>query len=225
MAAPVDRADWGELVVVRHGETAWSRTGRHTGRSDIPLTENGVAQARAQGEALAGREFGLTLISPLQRARHTADLIGFGDGELEPDLMEWDYGPVEGLTRVQVIEALGHPWAALGDGVRQHLAIYGTDDLPADQRNPHPGPGELVEEVAARAARVIARAEPVLRSGADVLFVAHGHVLRILTATWLELHAEVAERLEMGTAARSVLGYDRGARCLRHWNVPPGVRE
>lgn len=211
----------GELVLVRHGETAWSSAGRHTGRSDVPLTAEGEAQARATGEALRGREFGLVLTSPLGRARRTAELAGYGGSETDPDLAEWDYGVVEGLTRTQVSDALGRRWAALTDGVRVPLTVSGLDDLPAEQRNPDPGDGELVEEVAARAARAIARAEPVLRDGHDVLFVAHGHLLRILTAVWLELHPEVAERLALGTAARCVLGYDRGARSLVHWNVLP----
>ncbi|TGO04191.1 histidine phosphatase family protein [Serinibacter arcticus] len=211
----------GELVLVRHGETAWSSAGRHTGRSDVPLTADGEAQARATGAALHGREFALVLTSPLGRARRTAELAGYGGSEIDPDLAEWDYGPVEGLTRTQVSDALGRRWAALTDGVRVPLTVSGLDDLPAEQRNPDPGDGELVEEVAARAARVIARAEPVLRDGHDVLFVAHGHLLRILTAAWLELHPEVAERLVLGTAARCVLGYDRGARSLVHWNVLP----
>ena len=213
----------GELVVVRHGETAWSRLGRHTGRTDVPLTDAGQEQARETGRALAGVSFGLVLASPLGRARRTAELIGYPDATLEPDLVEWDYGPVEGLTRTQVREDLGTPWSVLSDGVRQPLSISGTQDVPPQWRHPDPGPGELVEEVAARAARVIARVEPVLRAGDDVLLVAHGHLLRILTATWLELHADTAERLALGTAARSVLGYDRGVRSLTHWNVPPGV--
>jgi len=211
----------GELVLVRHGETTWSSAGRHTGRSDVPLTADGEAQARATGEALAGRTFGLVLTSPLGRARRTAELAGYGGAEIDPDLAEWDYGRVEGLTRTQVSDALGRRWAALTDGVRVPLEVSGLDDLPPEQRNPEPGDGELVEEVAARAARVVARAETTLLEGQDVLLVAHGHLLRILTAVWLELHPEVAERLALGTAARSVLGYDRGARSLVHWNVLP----
>ncbi|GMA30504.1 histidine phosphatase family protein [Litorihabitans aurantiacus] len=211
----------GELVLVRHGETAWSRAGRHTGRSDLPLTPDGEEQARATGRALAGREFALVLTSPLTRARRTAELAGYGGAEVEPDLAEWDYGPVEGLTRVEVADALGRGWAALTDGVRVPLTVSGTDDLAPDERNPEPGEGELIEEVAARAARVIARAETTLLDGGDVLLVAHGHLLRILTSVWLGLSPEVAERLVLGTAARCVLGYDRGARSLVHWNVAP----
>lgn len=211
----------GELLLVRHGETAWSRAGRHTGRTDIPLTAAGEDQARATGAALAGRTFGLALVSPLGRARRTAELIGHGDARVEPDLAEWDYGPVEGLTRGQVRENLGRPWSVLPGGVRLPLTISGTQDLPPELRRGDAGPGELVEEVAARAARVIALVEPTLQDGQDVLLVAHGHLLRIFTTVWLELHADVAERLALGTAARSVLGYDRGTRALVHWNVLP----
>ncbi|PWD52613.1 histidine phosphatase family protein [Serinibacter arcticus] len=208
-------------MLVRHGETAWSRAGRHTGRSDIPLTDAGEAQARATGIALAGRHFSLVLTSPLGRARRTAELVGHGDALVEPDLAEWDYGPVEGLTRTQVRENLGRPWSVLPGGVRVPVTISGTADVPPEQRPAEPGPGELVEEVAARAARVIARIEPTLLAGEDVLLVAHGHLLRIFTTVWLDLHAEVAERLALGTAARCVLGYDRGVRSLEHWNVLP----
>lgn len=215
----------GQLVAVRHGETVWSAAGRHTGRTDLDLTAGGDAQARATGRSLGPRAFGLVLVSPLRRARRTAELAGFGEYETDPDLLEWDYGPVEGLTRAQVSENLGFAWAALTDGVRQPLTISGVDDVLAAQRNPQPGPGELVEEVAARAARVIARVEPVLAAGEDVLVVAHGHLLRILACTWLDLHPEVAERLVLGTAARCVFGYDRGVRSLLRWNVPPTVAQ
>lgn len=223
MSGGTDRP--GELVVVRHGETDWSTAGRHTGRTDIPLTATGEEQARTIGRSMGGREFALVLVSPLRRARRTAELAGYGNGEVEPDLAEWDYGPVEGLTREQVRADLGFAWSALGSGVRQPLTITGTGDVPAEWRNPDPGPSELVEEVAARAARVIARVEPVLVGGGDVLLVAHGHLLRILACTWLDLHAEVAERLAFAAAARSVLGYDGSVRALTHWNVPAAVAD
>lgn len=216
---------FGQLVTVRHGETDWSRSGRHTGRTDIPLTEAGEEQARISGRALADREFALVLVSPLHRARRTAELAGFTDYEIEPDLQEWDYGPVEGRTRVEIREALGYDWEILRDGVHIPLTGPNTEDVPAALRNPDPGKGELVEEVAARAARVIDRVEPVLREGGDVLLVAHGHLLRILGSVFLNLHAEVAERLELGTAARCVFGYDRGTRSLIHWNLPPALAE
>lgn len=222
MPAPQD-GPRGTLVAVRHGETEWSKVGRHTGRTDLPLTAAGEEQATTAGHSLAGQEFGLVLVSPLGRARRTAELAGFPDYEIVPDLAEWDYGPVEGLTRQQVRDELGYAWSVLPDGVRQSLSISGTDDLPDRLRNPSPGKGELVEEVAARAARVIARVEPTLKAGENVLVVAHGHLLRILACAWLDLHPEVAERLAMGTAARSVFGYDRGVRALVHWNVPPSV--
>lgn len=211
----------GRLLLVRHGETAWSREGRHTGRTDVPLTPAGEDQARASGRALTGSSFALVLTSPLGRARRTAELVGYPDAQVEPDLAEWDYGAVEGLTRTQIRENLGTPWSVLTDGVRVPLTISGTDDVDPSLLAPDRGAGELVEEVVARAARVIARIEPTLTDGGDVLLVAHGHLLRIFTATWLELHPEVAERLALGTAARSELGYDRGARALVHWNVLP----
>lgn len=215
-------ADFGELVTVRHGETEWSRSGRHTGRTDIPLTGAGREQARATGRALAGRTFDLVLVSPLHRARETAELAGYPAYQLDPDLLEWNYGPIEGLTTTEIRERLGTDWTLLRDGV--HVDVTpAIQDVPAAWRNPDPGRGELVEEVAARAARVIDRAETVLHDGGDVLLVAHGHLLRILTCTWLGLHAELAEKLELGTAARSVLGHDRTVRSLVHWNIPPAA--
>ena len=214
---------WGQLVLVRHGETEWSRAGRHTGLTDLPLTADGEDQARATGRALAHRTFAAAFVSPLQRARRTAELAGSPPAEVDPDLAEWDYGVVEGLSRTQVRENLGREWTIIPDGVRQALTISGTEDVAPELLNPNPGDGELLEEVAARAARVISRIEVTLKDGGDVLLVAHGHFLRIFTTTWLEKHADLAERLALGTAAHCVLGYDRGTRSLVHWNVLPDL--
>lgn len=211
----------GVLVVVRHGETEWSRLGRHTGLTDLPLTSLGEEQARQTGRALAGRSFALVLTSPLRRALDTAALAGHPDAVVEPDLVEWDYGPVEGLTRAQVSRDLGYPWTAVEAGVRVPVRRLGTEP-----GLPQWGPGvsdegELVDDVAARAARVIERVTPVLREGGDVLLVAHGHLLRIFACVWLGVAPEVAERLALGTAARSVLGFERDRAALLQWNIAP----
>jgi len=148
----------GELWLIRHGETAWSRSGQHTGRTDIPLTEQGERQAVLLGRRLAGREFALVLTSPLQRARETCRLAGYGGAAREePDLREWDYGVYEGRTTGEIRqEAPG--WTIWSAAVRD---------------------GESAEEVGARGDRIIARCAEV---GGDVALFAHGHVLRILAA-------------------------------------------
>jgi len=182
------------VVVVRHGETEWSRTGRHTGRSDIPLTENGERQARAVGEALRGREFALVVSSPLIRARETARLAGF-EPELRDDLAEWDYGEYDGLTTPQIREQVPD-WTIWG---------YGAVG------------GESVEQLAARADRVVAE---LLAVDGDVLVFSHGHFLRVLTARWLELGAADGRLFALDSGTLSTLGFERDQRVIRSWNVP-----
>jgi broad specificity phosphatase PhoE len=183
-----------EVVVVRHGETEWSRTGRHTGRSDIPLTQNGERQARAVGEALRGREFALVVSSPLIRARETARLAGF-EPELRDDLAEWDYGEYDGLTTPQIREQVPD-WTIWG---------YGAVG------------GESVEQLAARADRVVAE---LLAVDGDVLVFSHGHFLRVLTARWLELGAADGRLFALDSGTLSTLGFERDQRVIRSWNVP-----
>ena len=183
-----------EVVVVRHGETEWSRTGRHTGRSDIPLTENGERQARAVGEALRGREFALVVSSPLIRARETARLAGF-EPELRDDLAEWDYGEYDGLTTPQIREQVPD-WTIWG---------YGAVG------------GESVEQLAARADCVVAE---LLAVDGDVLVFSHGHFLRVLTARWLELGADDGRLFALDSGTLSTLGFEREQRVIRNWNVP-----
>lgn len=193
----------GELVLVRHGETEWSKSGQHTGRTDIPLTENGVAQAERAGRFLADRDFALALSSPLARARETARIVGV-DPELDEDLYEWDYGAYEGLTTPQ-IKVLRHgPWDLWTDGV------------PAGDT-----PGENAAEVRVRVERVINRARPVLAEGQDAIFVAHGHVLRALGAAWIRLAPQDGAVLKLGTATVSTLGYEHGRPVIDAWNITP----
>jgi broad specificity phosphatase PhoE len=183
-----------ELWVVRHGETEWARLGRHTGRTDIPLTAEGERQARAVGALLAGRGFAAVLTSPLRRAQDTCRLAGYGDvARVEPDLAEWDYGDYEGRRSADVREELPG-WTVW------------TGELPH---------GETIDEVAARARRVLAAAEA---AGGDVLLFAHGHVLRILSALWLGLPPRGGQLLALSPGALSVLGFESGARVLRLWN-------
>jgi broad specificity phosphatase PhoE len=185
-----------EVVLARHGETEWSRDRRHTGRTDIPLTDTGRRQAEALRQPLARRSFELVLASPLGRALETCRLAGLGDhAELEPGLMEWDYGEYEGITTPEIRESRPG-WYLWRDGC--------------------PG-GEQAAEVGARADRVIAE---IGSTEGDVALFAHGHVLRVLAARWLGLGPEAGALLALDTATLSVLGYERETRVLRRWNAP-----
>jgi broad specificity phosphatase PhoE len=184
------------IHLARHGETAWSLSGQHTGRTDLPLTERGERAARALGERLRGRKFTRIFTSPLQRAVRTCELAGFGSAsEIDPDLAEWDYGEYEG-RRTAEIHAERPGWLLFRDGC--------------------PG-GEAPEQVGARADRVIARLRAV--SG-DVLVFSSGHFLRVLTARWLGLEVAAGRYFLLGTASLSVLGYehDRTEPVIRLWN-------
>lgn len=184
----------GELWVIRHGETEWSITKRHTGRTDIALTPTGRLQAAALGRHLAGRPFALVLCSPLQRARETCRLAGYSDvATLTDDLLEWDYGAYEGRTTSE-IQTQVPGWSIWTGGV--------------------PG-GETIEQVGRRAERVIKQA---LAAGGDVALFAHAHILRVLTACWLGLPPDAGRLFTLGTASVSVLGYERESRVISVWN-------
>jgi broad specificity phosphatase PhoE len=182
------------LWLVRHGETEWSKSGQHTGRTDIPLTAMGERQGQALGRYLAGREFALVLTSPLGRARETCRLAGFAAAaQVTDDLLEWNYGIYEGRTTAAV-RAEQPGWS-----------IW-TTSVPG---------GETVEQVAERTRRVIARADA---TPGDVALFAHAHVLRILAACWLGLPPIHGRNLALGTASLSVLGYERENRVIEVWN-------
>ena len=182
------------MLLVRHGETAWSRDRRHTGRTDIPLTPLGEAQAAALAPRLAGHPVTQVLVSPLVRARHTADLAGLEGQVPTPDLLEWDYGDYEGRTTA-AIRGDRPGWDLFSDGV--------------------PG-GETVHQVATRVDRVIALA----RAGSgDTVCVAHAHLLRVLAVRWLGVDAVAARYLVLGPASLSVLGWEREQPVIEHWNT------
>ena len=186
-----------EIWLIRHGETAWSLSGAHTGRTDIPLTAAGDRQAEAIGRYLAGRPFALVLTSPLQRAHETCRLAGYsGVARMDPDLREWDYGAYEGRTSAQIQESVPD-WTIWTSPVPQ---------------------GETIQQVAARASRVIERATV---AAGDVALFAHGHLLRILTACWLGLPPDAGRLFALGTASIGVLGYERETRVIARWNVLP----
>lgn len=184
-----------QIWLVRHGETDWARLGRHTGRTDIPLTPAGRDQARALGSHLAGRTFQLVLTSPLSRAAETAALAGFPDAAQDPDLMEWDYGALEGRTSADI------------RGEFEGWTIW---------TGPWPG-AETTDEVGVRADRVIARClEPSVTG--DCLLFAHGHLLRILAARWLRQPAIGGSMFALGTATVGILGWDRLNPVIETWN-------
>ena len=185
-----------EVVLVRHGETEWSRDGKHTGWTDVPLTEKGRLQAGVVGDALRERPFERVLTSPLSRAAETARLAGFGDvAEQRDELREWDYGAYEGLKTAEIRQERPG-WSLWRDGVPE---------------------GESADQVGARADRVIAE----LRSlGADALVFAHGHLLRVLAVRWLGLDPQDGRLLALDPATISVLGYERETPVIRLWNAP-----
>ncbi|HEX9993620.1 MAG TPA: histidine phosphatase family protein [Acidimicrobiales bacterium] len=184
-----------DVVLLRHGETEWSATGRHTGTTDVPLTDRGRDQARAIGALLRGRCFARVLVSPLRRAAETCRLAGLGGGEVVDDLREWAYGDFEGRTTEEVREGL--PGWTVWTG-------------------PVPG-GEQVDDVGHRADRVI---EAVRAVDGDVAVVAHGHLLRVLAARWIGLPAEAGRLLALSTATVSVLGWEREQPVVTVWNQP-----
>jgi broad specificity phosphatase PhoE len=188
-----------ELWIVRHGETEWSLSGQHTSRTDIPLTEHGREQARQAAHALAGVGFSLVLCSPLLRARETCRLLGFEQAAvLDDDLHEWDYGEYEGITSAQ-IHATRPEWDLWRDGC--------------------PG-GESGADVGARVDRVLARVASVSGAGSAVLCVAHGHVLRVLTARWLGMDVSAGAHFALATAGVGVLGWEHETTpVLARWSI------
>jgi broad specificity phosphatase PhoE len=183
-----------EVILVRHGETEWSASGRHTGRTNVPLTDEGRHQAEALGVCLSGRSFAKVLTSPLQRAAATCRLAGLGDpAQVRGDLREWDYGDWEGKTTAEI--RTSHPgWSLWQDGVPN---------------------GESIDEVAIRADRIIAE---VQSAPGDVVLFAHGHVLRVLTARWLDLPPDRGRNFVLDTATLSVLGHERETPAVLRWN-------
>lgn len=185
-----------ELFLLRHGQTEWSLSGQHTGRTDIALTAEGEQQAAALRAGLSQVDFGLVLCSPRQRARKTAELAGFVDPQVDADLAEWDYGDLEGRTTAEI-----------------------TQQIPGWTIWTHAAPGgETADQVRARAERVLHR---VRRSGAArVLCVGHGHALRVLALAWLGLATEHGGSFPLQTATVSVLGHEHANPAIWHWNLP-----
>jgi broad specificity phosphatase PhoE len=184
-----------DIWIVRHGETDWSRGGRHTGSTDAPLTAAGEREATALRRRFGGRRFALVLSSPLSRARETCRLAGYGDvARAEDDLREWDYGVYEGRTTAEIQRE------------RPEWTIW-EGEVPG---------GETATEVGRRADRVIRQA---MEAGGDVALFSHGHLLRVLAARWLGLGPTEGRLFALGTSSIGVLGYERDVRVIRAWNL------
>ncbi|MFD8144800.1 histidine phosphatase family protein [Streptomyces sp. NPDC059708] len=195
-----------DLLLVRHGETAWSANGRHTGLTDVPLTARGADEALSLAPYFRDRNPALVLTSPLSRAVATAELAGLTDGVPDPDLHEWDYGGYEGITTVE-IQRTRPDWSLWTDGVP-----------PGDARHP----GEDAAQVGARADRVLARVAEVLRADkGDVVLVAHGHFLRVLTARYLGLPPQEGRLFLLRTGTVSELSTEHGLPVIAGWNTRP----
>jgi broad specificity phosphatase PhoE len=209
----------GDIILLRHGQTEWSAAGRHTGRTDIPLTQKGMTDAAALApmlaRRLAGRRLAAVFTSPAQRAVRTAELAGFGrpgvpgrtgwpEPRQDPDLWEWDYGGYEGITTAE-IQKTRPGWSLWRDGV-----------IPGDADHP----GENVESVAERVDRVLKRVAPLVVDG-DVALVAHGHVLRVLTARFLCMPPTDGRLFRLDTGTVSTLGAEHDESVMLSWNVPP----
>ncbi|MFJ1899943.1 MULTISPECIES: histidine phosphatase family protein [unclassified Streptomyces] len=195
----------GELILIRHGETEWSRNGQHTSHTDLPLTPLGERQARALAPLLADRDIALTLVSPSVRARRTAELAGLGAPRITPELREWDYGGYEGITTDEI--RLTRPdWNLWTDGVAA---------------GPEAHPGETPVEVGERADRVLAMVgEAAGRArDEDIVLVAHSHFLRVLTARYLGLSPAEGTLFQLATGAVSRLGREHGNPVITAWNV------
>ncbi|WP_068922435.1 histidine phosphatase family protein [Planobispora rosea] len=190
-----------EMILLRHGETEWSRDRRHTGRTDLPLTARGEDEARALAPLVEDRVFDLVLVSPALRARRTAELAGLAGYAIDPDMWEWDYGGYEGITTAAIRETRAG-WYLWRDGV-----------IPGDAEHP----GESAAQVGARADRVLARARA---AAGDVALVAHGHFLRVLAARWLGQEPEAGRFYRLNTGTYSRLGFEHGEPVILSWNAP-----
>jgi probable phosphoglycerate mutase len=180
------------LWLLRHGETAWSLSGQHTGTTDLPLTAEGERKAAEVGKLLGGKKFAAVFVSPMKRARETCRIAGYADGAvITSDLCEWNYGAYEGLTTAQIHQT--NPGWTIWNGT--------------------PPGGETLEQVAARARRVIENTPD-----GDVALFGHGHMLRVLTACWLEVDPDLGRCFALSTGSISVLGYERETRVIQSWN-------
>lgn len=198
----------GDVFLVRHGETEWSRSGRHTGWTDVPLTERGREEARRLAPLIRSQRIGAAFVSPLRRARETAELIGIQDARVDADLREWDYGGYEGITTAE-IQRTRPGWFLFDDGVAP---------------GPPDHPGETPEQVGKRADRMLAKVDAAFADAEGcVVLVAHGHFLRVLTARWLGLPPSGGALFQLATGTLCRLGTEHGRPVIAGWNVRPSA--
>jgi probable phosphoglycerate mutase len=198
----------GDVFLVRHGETEWSRSGRHTGWTDVPLTERGREEARRLAPLIRSQRIGAAFVSPLRRARETAELIGIQDARVDADLREWDYGGYEGITTAE-IQRTRPGWFLFDDGVAP---------------GPPDHPGETPEQVGTRADRMLAKVDAAFADAEGcVVLVAHGHFLRVLTARWLGLPPSGGALFQLATGTLCRLGTEHGRPVIAGWNVRPSA--
>ncbi|MEU7061422.1 histidine phosphatase family protein [Streptomyces sp. NPDC046197] len=198
----------GDLFLVRHGETEWSRSGRHTGWTDVPLTEHGRGEARRLTPLIRSHRIGAAFVSPRQRARETAELIGIPDARIDADLQEWDYGGYEGVTTADIQRTLPD-WFLFRDGVAP---------------GPPEHPGETPEQVGERADRMLAKVDAALaNTEGTVVLVSHGHFLRVLTARRLGLPPSGGALFQLATGTLCRLGTEHGRPVIAGWNIRPGT--
>lgn len=195
-------SDGPSIVLVRHGETEWSKSDRHTSTTDVELTEIGRRQAQRVGEALSERRFGLVLCSPRRRSRQTAALAGFTDVVVDDDLVEWDYGRLEGRTTADISADIGHPWSLWTAAA------------------PDPVPAETADDVARRADTVIERLRVTIEQGQDAAVFSHAHFLRVLAARWLGLAPVEGARFALDASGVSELGFEHDRPVVARWNLP-----
>lgn len=193
-------------MLLRHGETEWSKAMKHTGLTDIDLTSRGEELAVRTRPLLKRFRFAAVYVSPLRRAQRTAELVGLKDAVVERNLLEWDYGGYEGRTTAEIRKELGHDWTVFNDGV-----------VPGET------PGETVEQVAARASQVLAKVRPDLERG-DVLLFGHGHALRVLAATYLREQIRFGAKLLLDAGSFCVLTVERGEPAISKWNARGGLK-
>ncbi|MFE0513562.1 histidine phosphatase family protein [Streptomyces sp. NPDC058964] len=199
-----------DIFLVRHGETEWSRSGRHTGCTDVPLTEHGREQARRLMPLIRSHRIGAAFVSPLERARETAELIGVPDARVDADLREWDYGGYEGVTTAEIHRSRPG-WFLFRDGVAP---------------GPPEHPGETAAQVGERADRVLAEVDAAMAdTDGDALLIAHGHFLRVLTARRLGLHPSHGALFQLATGALCHLGTEHERPVIAGWNIQPDSAE
>ncbi|WP_143242389.1 histidine phosphatase family protein [Bifidobacterium bohemicum] len=223
-----EAARLGHLVLLRHGQTKWSDSGQYTGRTDLPLGREGRQQAVQSGKRLreafpGGFDASCIFVSPLLRARQTAQLAGFGEFQVLDDLAEWDYGRAEGHTEQEIGAALGRPWNVWRHGAEAVPADMGVDwveRLETGEQIPvrHTS-GERLEDVAARTRRAVSKVAPMVLAGSDVLLVAHAHVLRVLATQWLGVDPCAGSLFRIDTAHYAVLGYYKSEPVVERWNA------